>query len=61
MNINIDININPCCWGARIHPSLSLYVARVKFNKIIKGPGISFQSPALSQNIEEIFVIHHSF
>ena len=61
MNISINININPCGWGARIYPSLSLYVVRFKFNKIIKGPGISFQSPALSQNIQEIFVIHHFF
>ena len=36
---------------------ISLYC---HFNKIIKGPGTSFQSPALSQNMLEIFVIQHT-
>ena len=31
------------------------------FNEIIKGPGTSFQSPALSQkNMLEMFVIEHT-
>ena len=30
------------------------------FNKIIKGPGTSSQSPALSQNMLEMFVIQHT-
>ena len=29
------------------------------FNKIIKGPGTSFQSPALAENMLEIFVMQH--
>ena len=29
------------------------------FNKIIKGPETSFQSPALSQNMLEMFVIQY--
>ena len=30
------------------------------FNKIIKEPGTSFQSPAFSQNMLEMFVIQHT-
>ena len=35
---------------------ISLYCP---FNKTIKKPGGSFQSPALSQNMLEMFVIQH--
>ena len=31
-----------------------------RFNKMIKRPGTSFQSPALSQNILEMFAIQHT-
>ena len=30
------------------------------FNKIKKGPGTSFQSPAVSQNMLEIFVLQRT-
>ena len=30
------------------------------YNKIIKEPGTSFQSPAFSQNMSEMFVVQHS-
>ena len=30
------------------------------FNKIIKRPGTSFQSPSLSQNMLEMFAIQHT-
>ena len=36
---------------------ISLYY---HFNKIIKGPGTSFHSPALSQNMLEMFSIQHT-
>ena len=35
------------------------HILLCRFNKIIKGPGTSFQSPALNQNILEMFAIQN--